>query len=124
MKRADLIITAVFLLFALASVGVKAIMSYADKGTARVEIYVEGELYKTVLLYEGEQQVEIHTASGSNTVAVYSDGVRVVYADCASQACVNTGKVSTSGGVIACLPHRMMVKLAGDMGGGLDAVAR
>ena len=55
---------------------------------------------------------------------VDADGAKMVSADCVSQTCVHTPKQTGPGGLIACLPHRVLVKLSGDFDGeGVDAIA-
>jgi hypothetical protein len=46
-------------------------------------------------------------------VAFYPDGVRVLSADCPTQDCVNTGKITRSGQSVVCLPARIAVRLEG-----------
>lgn len=97
---------------------------FGAQGAARAEVYAGGALIRTLELKSGPYEALIETDSGVNRLLVERDGVRVISADCHSQTCVHTGKISGSGQVIACLPHRLIIKLAGpDGGSGVDAVA-
>ncbi|MDR2931659.1 MAG: NusG domain II-containing protein [Oscillospiraceae bacterium] len=44
-------------------------------------------------------------------------------ADCPSLDCVHAPAISSPGQVIACLPHRVLVRLTGGEEGEVDAVA-
>jgi hypothetical protein len=94
-------------------------------GGLRAEIYAAGRLTQTVPL-TGEGPRAVTLADGKLVLEAERDGVRVSYADCPNQVCVHTGKIAAPGQLIACLPNRALVKLAG--GGGaeteVDAVAR
>ncbi len=46
-------------------------------------------------------------------VSFAPDGVQVIYADCPTQDCVHTGKVTKSGQSIVCLPARIVIRLEG-----------
>lgn len=46
-------------------------------------------------------------------IAFAPDGVQVLSADCPTQDCVHTGKVTKSGQSIVCLPARIVVRLEG-----------
>ena len=49
-------------------------------------------------------------------------GVQVVYADCPSQVCVYTGRITRPGQLIVCLPSRIVVRLEGGASDVPDAV--
>ena len=87
------------------------------------EIYVEGKLYKNVPLKNEEQKIEIETESGHNTLMVYSDGIKMIYADCPTGTCVHTAKQSLKNSVIACMPHKILVKLTGNDNSEVDIIA-
>ena len=123
MKKYDYIIIGITLI-----IGIFALIfnnSYNKKfyHDLKAYIYVDGELYKTVLLADNIGDIEIKTAYGNNTLSVFHDGVKMVYADCNSQTCVKTHKLTTSGSVIACLPHRILVKLSGKGAEEVDIIA-
>lgn len=56
----------------------------------------------------------IYTHNGYTlTVTAEDDGLRVSEADCPTQDCVHTGRISRSGQSIVCLPARLVIQLAG-----------
>ena len=59
--------------------------------------------------------------SGRNVLSVERGRVRVSEADCPDQVCVKQGWVSNGAAPIVCLPHKLVVELAGtgeDLDGG------
>ena len=59
--------------------------------------------------------------SGRNVLSVERGRVRVSEADCPDQVCVKQGWVSSGAAPIVCLPHKLVVELAGtgeDLEGG------
>lgn len=62
---------------------------------------------------------------GVTQVQVGPQGARVLTSPCANQACVRQGWVSHAGEVVACLPNRVVVVIAGPApAGDPDAVSR
>jgi hypothetical protein len=58
-------------------------------------------------------------------VQLGSTGARVVTSPCANQLCVRQGWVRRAGGVVACVPNRVVVSVSGDeVAGAPDAVSR
>ena len=60
--------------------------------------------------------------NGSNMVFVEKGFIRVSWADCPDQVCVNQGRISDSTVPIVCLPHKLIVEIVGG-GGELDGGA-
>ncbi len=48
-----------------------------------------------------------------NLVVIENGSVRVAEASCKGRDCVNMGPISKEGQVIACLPHRLLIGIAG-----------
>ncbi len=55
----------------------------------------------------------VQLAQGHITLVIEKDGVYVEYADCPTQDCVRTGKITRAGESIVCLPNRVVVTLEG-----------
>ena len=88
------------------------------------DIYVAGLLHSTHPLSENQDDIIIYTGEGNyNIVRIEADSVYMVEANCSSQTCVLSGKFSHPGQMIACLPHRVLVRLTGYAEGGIDAIA-
>lgn len=98
--------------------------SGVDEDALTAEIYVAGELKERIPLPAQATELEIEGMDGWNRVLLEPDGVRVIDADCANLDCVHSGKLTAAGWVIACLPHRVLIRLAGRPDGEVDAVAR
>ena len=109
MKKWDVVIVSLLLV----AVGVCFVLFGLHVGGERLEadIYLEGELYGSVLLGDEEQEFLIETQYGYNRVVVSEGGISVSEANCGSQTCVKTRAVSSAGGVIACVPHKLMIKV-------------
>ena len=60
--------------------------------------------------------------SGRNIVQVEKGRIRITEADCPDQVCVYQGWISDGTVPIVCLPHRLMIEIAGG-GGELDGGA-
>lgn len=80
-----------------------------DQGSA-AEIYVDGELVRTVSLDE-DCVFEIKTDYGVNEIQVKDGEIRVSSSDCKNQVCVESGWSSSRGKPIICAPHRLTVKI-------------
>lgn len=124
MKRADWVVVASVLIAA----GALFLLTRALSGTAKeppaVKVFVGGTLTDTLPLKQSAYEVTIEGGAGVNRLLVEPDGVRVAYADCASQVCVHTGKITVPGQMIACLPHRLLIRLTGgEEESEVDAVA-
>lgn len=74
------------------------------------EIYLDGELYKTVSLSENTE-FTVNSRYGSNTIRVSDGAIAVTDADCPDKVCISSGAIS--GGVvpIICLPHRLEIRI-------------
>lgn len=59
---------------------------------------------------------------GYNIVEVRPGGIRVLEADCPDRICVEQGWLTDSSAPIVCLPHRLVIRLAGETA--TDGVAR
>lgn len=98
---------------------VVVIMNSRKDSGKTAEIYVDGELYMEIPL-DVNDEYEISTDYGKNTVEVKDGNVRVKTADCENQICVNTGWVSKTGVPIICSPHRLSVEIVSDSGADIN----
>ena len=106
MKRADLI--AVLLVLALAGASLMLFGQSESSLTPVAVIYKDGVIVQRIPL----SRPQSYLMSG-NELLIEPDGVTMLWADCHSQDCVHTGKLTRPGLVIACLPNRVMVILEG-----------
>ena len=92
-------------------------------GALEAVVSVDGSEEFAVSL-EGLGRTE-HTVSANGytlTLALFPDGAEMTHADCPTQDCVRTGRVTRPGQSIVCLPARVSVTLAGSAEDGVDAV--
>lgn len=85
--------------------------------TGEVEIYVNGNLYKTAKIVEGERIV-LNRGLMSNTILFTKNGVKMEHSNCNNQLCVMQGEINFDnykdralGNSIICLPNRITIKL-------------
>ncbi|MDR2132056.1 MAG: NusG domain II-containing protein [Clostridiales Family XIII bacterium] len=123
MKPLDALVVAVILAVA---VGAMALISTtrdgADAGELYAEVYEDGVLIRTLPLSEDFDDI-VNTNRGYNRIVVEAGGIRVAEADCASKTCVHIGTKRLPGEMIACLPHRLVIKIKGGEAP-YDAIAR
>jgi len=58
-----------------------------------------------------------------NEIAI-GKGVRMVSADCPGGDCLRTGEIEKTGGMIVCVPHRLLIRLVSSQRPEIDAVSR
>lgn len=95
---------------------------FKKAGTAAV-ISQHGSVVATLPLSADTQLTLEDGSGGSNTIVIKNGAVSVTEADCADKICVNTGKISKTGEVIACLPHELIITISGEDGAAIDATA-
>jgi hypothetical protein len=120
LKRLDIFIVAILL--AVSGLWLAARALRPDSGDASAEIYVEGQLRETLPLSLPLTKT-IETDYGYNSIAIASGHVRVTAADCPGGDCLRA-EAAKPGEVIACLPHRLLIRVAGgETEGEVDIVA-
>jgi len=106
---------------ALALCAAAAILLLRGAGGGRTAvIYSGGEVVYRINLGNVTQAYEINL--GGNTVLVEPGAISVKRADCPDKLCVRQGKIS--GGVIACLPNKLLISVEEDKSGEIDAVVK
>ena len=111
-------------LMALATIAGLLIWLFGRGGTV-ARVYLDGELVRSIDLARVEEgyTFTVESSAGTNTIQVEPGRIRVSRADCPDQVCVGQGWISTSAAPIVCLPHRLVIEIAGDGGQeDLDAV--
>ena len=96
----------------LACVGLSIWLLSPGEAAAQAEIWLDGELYKTVSLHT-DQEFVVEGPYGSNTVTVKDGKIAVTAADCPDHYCVERG-FCDSGVQIVCLPNRLVLKFVGE----------
>lgn len=118
MKKLDIIIVICILIIAISFLGVNQYKSYFIQKNSKeiwAEIYVEGELYRVVLLVEEEQEFIIETNLGRNVIMVHDHVIEVIEADCLDYICQSTGYIDKPGEIIVCLPNQFVIEIKGQI---------
>ena len=119
MKRADVLLVSIVLIAALAFL-VPRWFSSEDKGGPGKDlvanITVDGKLYKTVKLTKETQTIDVRTERGYNILKVHDYGIEMYDADCPDKVCLDFGFITRPKQSIVCLPHRVLVEIAGGSG--------
>lgn len=116
-KKADIVLAVILLVLGFGSM---ALLSKSVSENAKVEITVDGKVYKTADLKKN-QIIDIDNDFGHNSVVIEDGMVFVKEANCSGQDCVKTKSISKDGQIIMCLPHHLLITIT--EGGSIDAVA-
>lgn len=116
MKKWIIIFAAVL---AVCCIAFAAIRLFAPAGNIAV-IRVDGEVYKKIDLntVAVAYDMEIRTEFGYNKINISPEGICVTESDCRDHICQQTGRISSAGTPIVCLPHRLTIEFTG---GDIDA---
>ena len=124
MKKGDYIIIGIILLM------ITGLFVYNDANKMKeydqriVNISVNNELFETFVLDEAlSDQIEIDTEFGHNHVIVENNGIYVEHSSCPDQICVLDGSISEPGGILVCLPNKMVIEIMGTKNTGVDEVS-
>ncbi len=118
-KRNDLILIGGLLL--IAAVALIYLFCFRPAGD-RVEITIDGKLYKTFSL-EDEITEEIHTGETDCNTLIIRDGKAFMdFATCPDGICVDHSPIFRDGESIVCLPNRVVVTVVTQGDDGPDAV--
>ena len=117
--RNDLLLGAGILLIAGVAAIVYTIMVPSKRG--KVVVKVDGEVVGTYPLSEDRETV-IQTENGTNHLVIKDGTAYLKEADCPDQLCVKQGKISKTGKLIICLPHKLIIEIVAGEESGLDGV--
>lgn len=108
-KKADIAI-AVVVLLAFVGLIVLLCMPQGDK----VVIRVDGKIKYTYSLRQDRViSIDYNGEKNANVIVIKNGTVYVKSATCKNHDCVDMGKISKTGEVITCLPHKLMVEIVG-----------
>ena len=105
-----------FASLAILALAVQFLLSHVSTHGAIATVYQNGEPIKTIPLTEVEEPFTftVMTESGDENVIFVEPGqISVVSATCRDQICVHQGAISNSVRPIACLPHRLIIRITG-----------
>ncbi|OFI05824.1 hypothetical protein CLOACE_15190 [Clostridium acetireducens DSM 10703] len=125
MKKFDLII--IITLIIISGVSFLAYKFYFSKSYENkyAEIYVKGNLYKTVSLEDKnyKEKINIKTDLGENIIEVKHGKIRILESDCHNQICVKEGYIENVGETIACLPHKLLIEIKSHKKSNIDEIS-
>ncbi len=107
-KRKDIIVIAVILGLIFCSFGINYLF-FQDKGEVYCEIYVDGDLVKTVDLMKDTQ---FSIAERPDIVfEVKNHAIAFVESDCPDKVCVHAGYLGHTGQNASCLPNKTTIRI-------------
>lgn len=98
----------IFILLLVLILVVLTIVFSLKDGANTAEIYVDGELCYSLSLSE---DTSVQILDGKMTIVVESGQIYVSESDCAEQLCVHASRLGSQGGIIVCLPNRVVIKV-------------
>lgn len=102
-KKGDLILVAILIV----AVALTIWIATKDEGNV-AEIYIDGQLSYSLDL---DKDTAIDILDGEMTVVLKNGEVFVLESDCNEQICVNSAPISKDGGIIVCLPNKVVIKV-------------
>ncbi len=90
-------------------------------GAAEVVVRADGAEIDRLPLADAERTYQNN--GYTLRIAVTAESVRVTQADCPTQDCVHTGRISRQGQSIVCLPARIVITVEGTGAAPYDAIA-
>lgn len=112
-KKWDIIIIISLICLSFAPELVFGVIMGQNYNGAYAEVTLNGKLYKKIPLSEhrGEEQIEVKTEYGYNTIEIKDAFIRIVDSDCPDKICVKSGFISKPEDLVVCLPHKLMVEV-------------
>jgi len=120
MRKADVII--IVLVIIIGVVGWVYTLSQTFQAGGTANIYIDGELYKSVSL-DIDQEIRVETDNGWNLLEVKDGLIYMKAASCRDQLCVHMKPIDHQGESIVCLPFRVHVEIEADQEGEVDAIS-
>ncbi len=109
MTRNDLILIGVLLIISL----IPLIPSPQSLVPNHAVIKIDGVIIRKLDL-SIDETFTLETSGGKNIVEIKSGAVSVVEADCPDKICLRRGAIKNVGETIACVPHKLLIEIAGD----------
>lgn len=106
------------------SAAASAVIFHGRLGDATAVISQDGETVRTIDLSRVDEPYSftMEWEGGCNLIEVERGRIRVAEADCPDQICVRQGWISTGVAPIACLPHRLVIRLVNSSDPAVDGV--
>ncbi len=112
-KKWDIIIIILLICLSFTPELIFGVMMGKNHNGTYAEVTLDGKPYKKILLSEhrGEEEIEVKTKYGDNTIEIKDTSIRIIDADCPDKICVKSGFISKPGELLVCLPHKLMVEI-------------
>ncbi len=92
-------------------------------GGDAIEIIVDGKMVGRYSLHE-DRTIEVPGDLGKTTVRIKQGRAGITDSPCPHKICVRMGTVGREGGMVVCVPNKVVVKVGKGAPEGLDAVSR
>lgn len=96
-------------------------LSLGDGKASRVVVTVDGE--ESVYSLFEEREIEVSSNGCELKIVISNGAVRVTESSCPDKVCASSGKISSPGRVIACVPAGVTVKVEGEIDDEIDWIA-
>ena len=105
-------------------ISVVAVVLLRQGPANRANIYLDGELIKTVDLSAVAEPYTfmVESEAGTNIISVENGKIRVSDADCPDGSCIRQGWISGGATPIVCLPHKLVIELENKAPPDVDAI--
>lgn len=125
MKRFDIIIIVLIAAISITSLGVLKITSNKQYEKKYAEVYVDGEIVKTISFDDttNTEPFTVKTKLGVNIIRIDNGKVKIIDADCPDKLCVKDGPISEPGEMLVCLPHKVVVEIKGESKSNVDELS-
>jgi len=103
-KKGDILLIAIF----IALVVLTIVFSTGSKTSNEAIVYVDGKVYQYIdLSKDGNYDI----LDGDMTLQVKNGSLKVAHSNCPEQTCVHSSSISNEGGMIICLPNKVIIKV-------------
>lgn len=118
-KKADIILAVVLL---VAGFGSLALLRSDKTESLVAQVYYQGEKIDEIDLSQKAEFSNKYDLGEHYNIVSYKDGsLWIEDTDCPGKDCKQFGKISKSGQVIVCAPHKLLIQITG--GDGVDSAA-
>lgn len=89
------------------------------------EIVCDGKVIQKYPLVQDMEERFLIPEYGYNTISIHEKHVSIIDADCPDRICVKQRAISKTGESIICLPHKLVVRIVGNLqeASEIDAIA-
>lgn len=105
LKKGDFIVFGVII-----TVSLLLLITLFGGNGRHVSVTVDGKAYGEYSLKD-DQKIEINTDYGSNTLIIKKGEAHFEDSNCPDKTCQKTGKISSKGQTIVCLPHKLIAEV-------------